>query len=93
MSSVTKNSALVTWGAPQCPGRNGALLYYTIDVYELPNRTDVSQKDNTNVTFYEIKALVPYTNYNVSVVYVNSKGVGPMLTDLATFLTTEDGKL
>lgn len=92
MSSITASSALVTWYVPDCSGLNGALVHYTVDVFETTDLTSVYITFTANSSFYEMSSLSPYRNYSVSVVYVNSKGAGPRPAELAAFQTLEAGR-
>ncbi|KAL4218944.1 hypothetical protein ACF0H5_021531 [Mactra antiquata] len=92
VTSITKNSALITWKAPQCADRNGELLYYALLVFQLPEDylPFYQARINSSQNFYELTELNPYREYKINVGYVNSQGEGDSYEKMPNFTTLED---
>ncbi|XP_052220703.1 receptor-type tyrosine-protein phosphatase S-like isoform X2 [Dreissena polymorpha] len=95
---VTKTGGVIQWSPLNCSLRHGSLRQYRVYVFNMMtslqlvlNDTSITRFTSTtgDIFIYQTNALKPYTKYGINVVFENSLGAGPNMSNLTEFTTAE----
>ena len=87
-SSISSQSAIISWSAPEEHYQNGIIISYTVLVFEFGSEESLQfTSSDTSIT---LTSLMPYSSYFISVAASTSVGLGPYSTTI-TLNTLEDG--
>ena len=87
---VDSRSIYLSWYPPESSGRNGIIIGYFIQIFEVDTNSYFSF-NRTNHTEFLLQQLHPYYNYNCSIAALTAVGRGPLSSPLLV-QTDEDGE-